>query len=55
MSNMLKNETSPYLLQHSENPVNWFVGRGAVADGHYPVKLRAGAHHRLLGEVVVAV
>ena len=31
------------------------VGRGAVADGHYPVKLRAGAHHRLLGEVVVAV
>lgn len=25
MSNMLKNETSPYLLQHSENPVNWYL------------------------------
>ena len=24
MSNRLKNETSPYLLQHAENPVNWF-------------------------------
>lgn len=24
MSNRLKNETSPYLLQHSENPVNWY-------------------------------
>lgn len=24
MSNRLKNETSPYLLQHSENPVDWF-------------------------------
>jgi len=24
MSNQLKNETSPYLLQHSENPVNWY-------------------------------
>lgn len=24
MSNRLKNETSPYLLQHSGNPVNWF-------------------------------
>ncbi len=24
MSNHLKNTTSPYLLQHSENPVNWF-------------------------------
>ncbi len=23
-SNRLKNETSPYLLQHAENPVNWF-------------------------------
>ena len=27
MSNMLKNETSPYLLQHSENPVNWYPWR----------------------------
>ena len=24
MKNMLANETSPYLLQHAENPVNWF-------------------------------
>ena len=24
MRNHLKDQTSPYLLQHSENPVNWF-------------------------------
>lgn len=24
MSNWLKNETSPYLMQHAENPVNWY-------------------------------
>lgn len=24
MQNLLKNETSPYLLQHAENPVNWY-------------------------------
>lgn len=24
MSNQLKSETSPYLLQHAENPVNWY-------------------------------
>jgi len=24
MSNRLQNETSPYLLQHAENPVNWY-------------------------------
>lgn len=24
MSNLLKNETSPYLLQHAENPVHWY-------------------------------
>ena len=24
MSNRLKNESSPYLLQHAENPVNWY-------------------------------
>ncbi len=24
MSNQLKNSTSPYLLQHAENPVNWY-------------------------------
>ena len=24
MSNHLKNSASPYLLQHAENPVNWY-------------------------------
>lgn len=24
MKNHLKDETSPYLLQHSENPVHWY-------------------------------
>ena len=24
MSNQLKNTSSPYLLQHAENPVNWY-------------------------------
>ena len=24
MSNRLQNETSPYLLQHAENPVDWY-------------------------------
>jgi uncharacterized protein YyaL (SSP411 family) len=24
MSNQLVNSSSPYLLQHAENPVNWF-------------------------------
>ncbi|MDA8058907.1 MAG: DUF255 domain-containing protein, partial [Nitrospiraceae bacterium] len=24
MSNLLSRETSPYLLQHAENPVNWY-------------------------------
>ena len=24
MSNHLKNTTSPYLLQHAENPVDWY-------------------------------
>ncbi len=24
MNNQLKNETSPYLLQHAQNPVNWY-------------------------------
>ena len=24
MSNHLKNQTSPYLLQHAENPVDWY-------------------------------
>ena len=24
MKNKLINETSPYLLQHAENPVNWY-------------------------------
>ena len=30
MANNLKNETSPYLLQHKDNPVNWYLwGRNA--------------------------
>lgn len=28
MSNHLKNETSPYLLQHAENPVDWYPWGG---------------------------
>ena len=24
MANRLKNEKSPYLLQHGDNPVNWY-------------------------------
>ena len=24
MANQLQNETSPYLLQHKDNPVNWY-------------------------------
>jgi len=24
MQNHLKNQTSPYLLQHADNPVNWY-------------------------------
>ena len=24
MPNHLKNETSPYLLQHADNPVDWY-------------------------------
>ena len=24
MSNHLKDQSSPYLLQHAENPVNWY-------------------------------
>lgn len=28
MSNLLKNETSPYLLQHAENPVHWYPWGG---------------------------
>ena len=24
MSNRLKNETSPYLIQHASNPVDWY-------------------------------
>ena len=31
MANRLAGETSPYLLQHAENPVDWYaVGRGGV-------------------------
>ncbi len=32
MSNQLKNTTSPYLLQHSENPVNWYPWHSKAFD-----------------------
>ena len=32
MKNHLQNETSPYLLQHAENPVDWYPwGEAALA------------------------
>src|ERR1700721_4329131 len=41
MANRLALETSPYLLQHSENPVDWYAwGEEALA--------RAGAENRPL-------
>ena len=30
MSNSLINEKSPYLLQHAENPVDWYPWGGAA-------------------------
>ena len=30
-SNKLINETSPYLLQHAHNPVEWHLGAGGFA------------------------
>ena len=32
MSNRLKNETSPYLLQHAENPVDWYPWSAEALD-----------------------
>lgn len=32
MSNHLKNETSPYLLQHADNPVDWYPWCGEAFD-----------------------
>ena len=33
MPNRLANETSPYLLQHKDNPVEWYAwGEDAFAD-----------------------
>ena len=35
MSNHLINETSPYLLQHANNPVDWYPwGKEALALAH---------------------
>lgn len=46
MSNLLKNETSPYLLQHAQNPVNWFPWCGEAfqkaKDENKPVFLSIG-------------
>ena len=47
MSNRLLNESSPYLLQHSENPVDWYpwgyeaFERAAAMD--LPVLLSVGS------------
>lgn len=46
MSNRLKNEKSPYLLQHGDNPVDWYPwGDEAfkkAADENKPVFLSIG-------------
>src|SRR5436190_725804 len=34
MSNRLTQEKSPYLLQHADNPVDWFAGGEAVCRRH---------------------
>src|SRR4051795_11698018 len=46
MANRLANETSPYLLQHKDNPVDWYPwGEEALArarDEHRPILLSIG-------------
>ncbi|OYX90992.1 MAG: hypothetical protein B7Y76_14805, partial [Sphingobacteriia bacterium 35-40-5] len=40
MSNRLKNQSSPYLLQHAENPVDWYPwGDEALAKARTENKL----------------
>ena len=46
MSNRLANETSPYLLQHKDNPVDWFPwgeeALGRARDEDRPILLSIG-------------
>lgn len=54
MSNQLRYSTSPYLLQHAENPVNWYMwcdeafekakseNKPFFAGTYFPVRLRYG-------------
>jgi len=59
LSNNLQHETSPYLLQHAENPVNWYpwgeaaFSRAKEEDGKVctpePCKFNIGAESRLTG------
>ena len=46
MPNRLATETSPYLLQHAQNPVNWFPwteeALGLAKDGQKPIFLSIG-------------
>ena len=38
--NQLQNETSPYLLQHKNNPVDWYpFGKEALKIAHHENKL----------------
>ena len=49
VSNRLAAETSPYLLQHAENPVDWYpVGRRGAGQGPRGGQTDPG-QHRLLG------
>ena len=51
--NRLKDATSPYLLQHADNPVDWFdVGRGGVRRGA-AARRAAADQRRLLGVPLV--
>ena len=46
MANRLANETSPYLLQHAENPVDWFPwgdeALGRARDEQKPILVSIG-------------
>ena len=33
MSNHLRGQTSPYLLQHADNPVDWYPWDGKLCKG----------------------
>jgi len=57
MSNLLKNETSPYLLQHAENPVQSRYGMPGFSDLLWAIVNRWKENRRLLldsAEVMIA-